>query len=520
MSLPEALQTALVDHLKLLRSDVVVHLPEGLQERDLVEAVLAASTKVSANRSYQPSPDRLESFGISQVGDSPRIIFAGPPSGHEFTSLVLALLHVSGHPPRVDVHLLKTIATIQTPLHFETFYSPTCQSCPDVVQALNIMATVNPNISHTAVNIATYATESTAREILSVPSVFVNGELLTTGRSTFVELARLILAHTNQEPDQQHPHAAAVDLDVDVAVIGGGPAGVAAAIYTARKGLSTALVAERLGGQVLDTAAIENVIGVKHTEGPTYARDLENHLRAHPVEVRAAEKVSILAPATDRNTPHVLTLDSGSKISARAVVLAPGASWRRLAVPGEDEYLRKGVTFCPHCDGPVFAGLPVAVIGGGNSGVEAALDLSNTSKEVYLLEYTSELRADAVLQEALSRRKNVKVLVNSETLEVYGDGRKVTGLRFKNIVDATERNLKVSGVFVQIGLLPATAWIPSSVQRTAAGEISVDAKGRTNVPGIFAAGDASSTPYKQIATAIASGATAAIAAFEYLATSN
>jgi len=516
--LPESMRTALREHLGLLRRDVILHLPTGSVPDPLVTEILAASPRVSVRElvSIEAPKGLPGTFAVSDsLTEIPRVFFAGSPTGHEFTSLVLALLHAGGHPPKVDASLLTELAAVQVPLLFETFYSPSCHNCPDVVQALNLVATVNPNISHVAINTAVHPDVVAARSVLSVPSVYVNGVLFATGKMSFAELAGKILAHVGVPKAPQQPR----DLGrFDVAVIGGGPAGIAAAVYASRKGLRTTLLAERLGGQVLDTVRIENIIGIPRTEGPKYARDLEEHLRANPVEVHHPARVKHLTTAPRPGLDHGLELDSGSHLTARSVIVATGASWRRMNVPGESEYLTRGVTFCPHCDGPIFTGKKVAVIGGGNSGVEAALDLSNIVDEVYLLEFSPSLRADAVLQAALSLRPNVTVLLAAETTEVLGDGEKVTGLLYKDRTAETIHRLDLAGIFVQIGLIPATSWLPECLPTSASGEILVDARGGTALPGIFAAGDASSVPYKQIVTALSSGAAAAIAAFEYLMT--
>lgn len=517
MILDDHLRRSLAEHLRLLRQGVVLRVDKDSSLLPLVQDIASTSDLLEVDPTYRS--DRGESFAVSPAGSPPRVVFAGPPAGHEFTSLVLALLHAGGHPPKVDPDLLDQVVSAASthgePLRFETFYSPSCQSCPDVVQALNVLALRCDLISHTALNATTNAAESSARNVLSVPTVFLNGVEFATGRLTFPELAKLLLARLSGPQSNSLPsdHGS-----FDLAVVGGGPAGIAAAIYAARKGLTVALVAERLGGQVLDTLGIENIIGIEHTEGPRYARDLETHLRAHPVRVLEAERVTALNPNSDSGSLHQLLLATGSTLSARSVVLATGASWRKLGVPGEQDYLRKGVTFCPHCDGPMFAKQRVAVIGGGNSGVEAALDLSNIASEVVLVEFAPALKADAVLQSALARRENVSVLRNTETLEVHGDGSKVTRLRLRDKATGTTSELDVSGVFIQIGLVPATSWLGSEIALTPSGEIITDERGRTSLSGVFAAGDVSTVPYKQIATAVASGAAAAITAFEYLMT--
>ena len=511
--IPPDLRATLADHLRLLRDDVVLYADEAWAKDDLVSAVLGASTRLSL-RPPDPScaPEgRSFTFAVGPVSGAPRVFFAGLPNGHEFASLVLALLHVGGHPPKAEPEVLAGISRIESPLRFETYYSPTCLNCPDVVQALNTLAALNQNVTHVAVNTATHGDEAAERGVLSVPTVFCNGERFATGRMTLSEITARILSEFAGSSSLPAPR----DLGLfDLAVVGGGPAGVAAAIYSARKGVRTVLVAERLGGQVLDTVGIENVVGIPKTEGPLFARDLESHVRSLPVDIIQGDLVESML--TGKDDGYVLHLRSGSRLSARSVVLAPGASWRKLNIPGEQDYLTRGVTFCPHCDGPMFAGKDVAVIGGGNSGIEAALDLANIASHVHVLEYAETLRADAVLQSALRTRPNVSIHPSSEPLEILGDSGRVTHLRYKDRVSGSPKVLELEGIFVQIGLVPATSWLPKSLVKNAHGEIVVDSKGRTNLPGVFAAGDATIAPYKQIVTATASGASAAIAAFEYL----
>ena len=507
------LRAALVEHLRLLRNDVVLYADAASAREDLIAAVLEASPRVSLGPVGPDfAPDgRAFTFAVGSGSDTPRIFFAGLPNGHEFASLVLALLHVGGHPPKVDSKVLSSVSRIESSLRFETFYSPTCLNCPDVVQALNTLAALNPNITHVAINTAIHSKEASDRGVLSVPTVFCNGERFASGRMSLPDIVDRVLA----EFGDSRPVSAPQDLGAfDLAVVGGGPAGVASAIYSARKGVRTILLAERLGGQVLDTVGIENVVGIPKTEGPRFARDLESHVRSLPVEIVQGDVVESLLTA--KGGGYDLSLRSGSHLTARSVVLAPGASWRKLNIPGEQEYLTRGVTFCPHCDGPMFAGKKVAVIGGGNSGVEAALDLANIAAHVSVLEYAESLRADAVLQSALHLRPNVSVHLASEVLEIAGDSEKVTHLYYKDRVSGSTATLDIDGIFVQIGLVPATAWLPKSLEKNAHGEVVIDAKGRTNLPGVFAAGDATTAPYKQIVTATAAGATAAIAAFEYL----
>ena len=480
----------------------------------LEEIVDLSDGRISHERTGDAA--RRPSFRI--VGGDPTITnaaeveFAGLPLGHEFTSLVLALLQAGGHPSTADPELLERIRGLTGERHFETFFSQSCQNCPDVVQALNLLAILNPQISHTSIDGGTFREEAEARGVLAVPMVFLDGELFGQGRMTLEEVVgRLDVDAETAQVERLSDLAA-----FDVLVIGGGPAGAAAAIYAARKGIRTALVADRFGGQLLDTMAIENFPSVAHTEGPRMAADLESQVRSYGVEVILGRSVSHLTPATTLGGDHEVLLDSGVRLQARSVVVAAGARWRTMGVPGEEVYRTRGVTFCPHCDGPLFAGKRVAVIGGGNSGVEAAIDLAGIVEHVTLVEFQDALRADDVLQRPLGSLPNVDVLTATRTAEVIGDSTKVTALRVADRDGATERDLDVAGVFVQIGLLPNTEWADGTLDRTASGEIVIDARAATNVPGVFAAGDCTTAPFKQIAVAAGSGATAALSAFDHL----
>ncbi len=451
--------------------------------------------------------ERRPSFAIHLPDEAPRVRFAGLPLGHEFTSLVLALLHVSGHPPRVDQESLERGKALPGPLAFEVFFSQDCQSCPDVVQGLNTLAAQNPNVSVTSIDGALFREEVERHQIMSVPTIFLNGERFGQGRMEFDELvtkldgsaaAGRVQALSSKEP-------------FDILVVGGGPAGAAAAIYAVRKGLRTGLVTERVGGQVLDTLAIENYISVAETDGPKWVAGLEEQLAAYPIEIIKRERASRLVPGE----PHALELESGGVLRGRSVILAPGARWRDMNVPGEQEYRTRGVTYCPHCDGPLFKGKRVAVIGGGNSGVEAAIDLAGVVEHVTVLEFMKELKADDVLQRKLRSMRNVEIITEARTTEVRGDGRQVVGLTYEDRATGELRQLEVAGVFVQIGLLPNTDWLKGAIELNAMGEIAVDTRGQTSLKGVFAAGDATTTPYKQIVIAAGDGAKAALGAFEH-----
>ncbi|WP_182345227.1 MULTISPECIES: alkyl hydroperoxide reductase subunit F [Comamonas] len=455
---------------------------------------------------------RKPSFLITNPGTDVGVRFAGVPLGHEFTSLVLALLQVGGHPSKESAELLEQVKNIDTPLHFETFYSLSCHNCPDVVQALNLMSVLNPKITHTAIDGGLFQKEVQEREIMGVPTVFVNGQRFGQGR---MELAEIVAKVDTGAAAREAQKISAKDA-FDVLIVGGGPAGAAAAIYAARKGIRTGIAAERLGGQVLDTVDIENFISVSKTDGPKFAAAMESHIRDYEVDIMNLQTAKSLTPAAQEGGLIEIETESGAKLKARTVILSTGARWRNMNVPGEDTYRTKGVTYCPHCDGPLFKGKPVAVIGGGNSGVEAAIDLAGVVQHVTLLEFAAELKADAVLQRKLRSLPNVTVILNAQTTEVNGDGKKVTGLTYKDRTNDEIKTVALEGIFVQIGLLPNTGWLKGTVQLTPFGEIEIDAKGHTNLPGVFAAGDCTNVPYKQIVIAAGAGATAALSAFDHL----
>jgi alkyl hydroperoxide reductase subunit F len=478
-----------------------------------LQALLGEIASLSDKITYARTDDdaRRPSFEIRRSGSDTAVRFAGIPMGHEFTSLVLALLQVGGHPSREAQELLAQIAALEGDYAFESYFSQSCQNCPDVVQALNLMAVLNPGITHVAIDGALFQAEVEARQVMAVPTVFLNGEVFGAGRMTLAEIVgKLDTGAAAREARQLDAKA-----PFDVLVVGGGPAGAAAAIYAARKGIRTGVAAERFGGQVLDTMGIENLVSVAETEGPKLASALEQNVRANGVDVMNGQRAARLVPAGDDGLLQV-ELDSGAVLRARTVVLGTGARWRQMGVPGEDQYRNKGVAYCPHCDGPLFKGKRVAVIGGGNSGVEAAIDLAGIVAHVTLVEFDSKLRADEVLQRKLRSLANVTVLVNAQTTEVLGDGGKVTGLAWRDRLLGSEHRVELEGVFVQIGLLPNTEWLKGTVELSARGEIVVDERGQTSVPGVFAAGDATTEPYKQIVVAMGAGSTAALSAFDQL----
>jgi alkyl hydroperoxide reductase subunit F len=457
------------------------------------------------------SDARRPSFSVGRPGEAARVRFAGLPMGHEFTSLVLALLQVGGYPPKVEAALIEQIRALEGKFHFETCISLSCHNCPDVVQALNLIAALNPGATSTMIDGALFQDEVESRKIMAVPSVFLNGEPFGQGRMTLEEiLAKIDTGAAARE-------AAKLDAAApfDMLVVGGGPAGAAAAIYAARKGIRTGVVAERFGGQVLDTLAIENLISVPHTEGPKLARALEAHVADYEVEVMNLQRAEALEPAGSDGLARV-KLAGGATLKAKTIVLATGARWREMNVPGEKEYRNRGVAYCPHCDGPLFKGKRVAVIGGGNSGVEAAIDLAGIVAHVTLLEFDSKLRADAVLQNKLRSLPNVTVITSAQTTEVTGDGEKLNTLVYTDRNTGESHRVELEGVFVQIGLLPNTDWLKGTVALSPRGEIEVDQRGQTSAPGIFAAGDATTVPYKQIVTAMGDGAKASLAAFDHL----
>jgi len=459
---------------------------------------------------------RRPSFALHRPGADIGLRFAGIPMGHEFTSLVLALLQVGGHPSKLEADLIEQIKGVEGQFSFETYFSLSCQNCPDVVQALNLMAVLNPNIRHVAIDGALFQDEVNERQIMSVPSIYLNGQLFGQGRMGVEEiLAKIDSGASARDAEKLKAKAA-----FDVLVVGGGPAGAAAAIYAARKGIRTGVAAERFGGQVLDTLAIENFISVQETEGPKLARALEEHVKQYEVDIINLQRATALIPAQGAGGLHEVQFDSGASLKAKTLILATGARWREMKVPGEQAYRGKGVAYCPHCDGPLFKGKRVAVIGGGNSGVEAAIDLAGIVAHVTLIEFDSQLRADAVLQKKLHSLANVKVITSALTTEVLGDGQKVSGLVYQDRHSDELHTVELEGIFVQIGLLPNSDWLKGVIELSPRGEIIVDAKGGTNVPGIFAAGDVTTVPYKQIVIAVGEGAKASLSAFDHLIRAN
>ncbi len=475
--------------------------------RTLLQEITALSPRL-AYREVNDDNERKPSFALNRAGSTMGVRFAGIPMGHEFTSLILALLQVGGHPPKASDDVLEQIRNLEGEYVFETYISLSCQNCPEVVQALNLMSVINPNIRHTMIDGALFQDEVSARQIMAVPTIFLNGQNFGQGR---MELEEILAKIDTGAAAREAAKLAKKDV-FDVLVVGGGPAGASAAIYSARKGIRTGVVGERFGGQVLDTLSIENFISVKETEGPKLAAALEQHVREYDVDIMNLQRAAALIPGDLIE----VKLESGASLKAKSVIIATGARWRELNVPGEKEYRNKGVAYCPHCDGPLFKGKRVAVVGGGNSGVEAAIDLAGIVGHVTLLEFDSKLRADEVLQRKLRSLANVTVITDAQTTEVTGDGSKVNGMRYTDRKSGAAQTIALEGIFVQIGLLPNTDWLKGTVALSNRGEIEVDAKGQTSVPGVFAAGDVTTVPYKQIIIAMGEGSKAALGAFDHL----
>lgn len=490
--------------------EIVACLDDGAKSRELrelLQEIELMSDRISLIE-RNDSDQRKPSFSINRSGTDIGVRFAGIPMGHEFTSLVLALLQVGGHPIKLDEATIEQIRALDGDYKFETYFSLSCQNCPDVVQALNVMSIINPRIQHVAIDGALYQDEVEARQIMSVPTMFLNGEVFGQGRSSVEE----ILAKLDTNASSRKAEELSAKDPYDVLIVGGGPAGAAAAVYAARKGIRTGVVAERFGGQVLDTMAIENFISVKETDGPKFAAALEQHVKAYDVDIMNLQKADSLVPGKLIE----VQLANGGTLKAKTVILATGARWREINVPGEREYRNNGVAYCPHCDGPLFKGKRVAVIGGGNSGVEAAIDLAGLVAHVTLIEFGDALRADAVLQRKLNSLPNVTIITSAQTTEIHGDGKKVNGLSYKDRSTDELHQVELEGVFVQIGLVPNTEWLKGTLALSRHGEIEVDARGQTSVPGVFAAGDCTTVPYKQIVISAGDGAKAALAAFDYL----
>jgi alkyl hydroperoxide reductase subunit F len=506
MILDKELKAQLTQYLELMEGNVLLKVSAGSDDtsRDMVALVDELATMSPKIKIEQTKLERTPSFSVNRTDEDTGVTFAGIPLGHEFTSLVLALLQVSGRSPKVDQEVIDQVKNLDGTFHFESYISLSCQNCPEVVQALNIMSILNPNVSHTMIDGSVFKEEAESKNVMAVPTVFLNGEEFSGGRISLEE----ILAKLGSAPDASDFE----DKDpFDVLVVGGGPGGASAAIYAARKGIRTGIVAERFGGQILDTAAIENFISVNRTEGPRLAANLEEHVKEYDIDVMNLQRATRL----EKKDLIEIELENGAVLQSKSVILSTGARWRNVGVPGEAEFRNKGVAYCPHCDGPLFEGKEIAVIGGGNSGIEAAIDLAGIVKHVTVLEFMEELKADSVLQDRLNSLPNVTVLKNVQTKEITGTD-SVNGITYIERDTGTEKHIELAGVFVQIGLVPNTDWLGDTVERNKFGEIVVNDRGETNIPGVFAAGDCTNSPYKQIIISMGSGATASLSAFDYL----
>jgi len=479
--------------------------PKAREMDELLREIAELSDKITVR---QEANERTPSFAINRVGTDIGVRFAGIPLGHEFTSLVLALLHVGGHTIKLEQAVIDQIAALDGDYVFETYISLSCHNCPEVVQALNTMSVINPRIKVVTIDGGVFKKEVEDKQILAVPMMFLNGQHFGQGRTNVEE----ILAKIDVNGGAKKAAELSQKEAFDVLIVGGGPAGAAAAIYAARKGIRTGVLADRFGGQVLDTLAIENFVSLKATDGPKFAVALEEHVKDYEVDIMNTQRASKLVGG---KLIEVHT-ESGAVLKSKSVIIATGARWREINVPGEKEYKNHGVAYCPHCDGPLFKGKRVSVIGGGNSGVEAAIDLAGLVKEVTLIEYGNELRADAVLQRKLTSLPNVKVIKSAQTTEIHGDGKIVNGLSYKDRNTGAIHRIDLEGVFVQIGLVPNAEFLKGSIELSAHGEIEVDARGQTSMPGVFAAGDVTTVPFKQIVIAVGEGAKASLAAFDYL----
>ena len=481
--------------------------PKSREMDELLREITALSAKISLRQDNEANV-RKPSFAINRAGTDIGVRFAGIPLGHEFTSLVLALLQVGGHPIKLDAPVIEQIRNLDGDYEFEAFISLSCHNCPEVVQALNAMSIINPRIKVTTIDGGVFKDEVESRQIMAVPMMFLNGEHFGQGRTSVEE----ILAKLDSNAGQRMAAELSTKDPFDVLIVGGGPAGAAAAIYAARKGIRTGVLADRFGGQVLDTLAIENFVSMKATDGPRFAVALEEHVKHYEVDIMNTQRAAKLAGGKMIE----VTTESGAVLKSKSVIIATGARWREVNVPGEKEYRNHGVAYCPHCDGPLFKGKRVAVIGGGNSGVEAAIDLAGIVQHVTLIEFGNELRADAVLQRKLHSLKNVNVITSGQTTEIHGDGKKVTGLSYIDRASGETKKVDLEGVFVQIGLVPNTEWLKGTLALSRHGEIEVDVRGQTSIPGVFAAGDVTTVPFKQIVIAVGEGAKASLAAFDHL----
>lgn len=506
MVLDKDIKQQLIEYLKLMEGTVLIKVSAASDDVsnnmiNLMDELASLSSNIKVEK---VKLSRTPSFSINKLNEETGVTFAGIPLGHEFTSLVLALLQVSGRAPKVDQNIIDAIKNLKGEYHFESYISLSCHNCPEVVQALNLMSILNPNITHTMIDGGVFKDEIEKKNIMAVPAVYLNGSFFSSGRMTVEEiLSKIGVTKDTSEFTNKEPY--------DVLVVGGGPAGASAAIYSARKGIRTGIVVDRFGGQILDTIGIENFISVKYTEGPKLAANLEEHVKDYDVDIMNLQRAKRL----EKKDFIEIELENGAVLKSKTVIISTGARWRNLGVPGEEEFKNKGVTYCPHCDGPLFKGKDVAVIGGGNSGIEAAIDLAGIVNHVTVLEFMPELKADEVLQERLLSLKNVTVLKNVQTKEFTGTD-KIDGITYLERDTGEVKHIELEGIFVQIGLVPNTDWLGESIERNKIGEIIVNNHGATNIPGVFAAGDCTNTPYKQIIISMGSGASAALGAFDYL----
>ena len=509
------LQTQLQAYLQNLRHPIrlIASLDDSThaaEMHELLSEIAALSDKVSVDTTGDDA--RKPSFVIAKEGETRGVRFAAIPMGHEFTSLVLALLWTGGHPPKVDAQVIEQIQALDSDMNFEVYMSLSCHNCPDVVQAATLMAIYNPKINTVVIDGALFQDEVNARQVMAVPMVYMNDAVFGSGRMSLEE----IVAKIDTQSEEREAAKLNQKEPFDVLIVGGGPAGAAAAVYAARKGIRVGVAAERFGGQTNDTMAIENYISVLETDGPKFAAALEAQVRHYEVDIMNLQRATRIVPATAIGDLIGVEMANGATLHARSVILSTGARWRNVNVPGESEYKNKGVAYCPHCDGPLFKGKRVAVIGGGNSGVEAAIDLAGVVAHVTLVEFADALKADAVLVSKLKSLPNVSIHLNAQTTEITGDGQKVNGLSYKDRATEQSHHVALEGVFVQIGLVPNTEFLKGTVELSKFGEIVVDAKGHTNLPGVFAAGDVTTVPYKQIVIAAGEGSKAALSAFDYL----
>ncbi|WP_431149789.1 alkyl hydroperoxide reductase subunit F [Acidovorax facilis] len=514
--LDEQLKTQLAAYLERVQQpfELVASLDDSETARDMRELLTTIQSLRSDKITLRTDGNdaRKPSFSLQRVGATNSLRFAGLPLGHEFTSLVLALLWTGGHPPKVEQDVIDSIKALDGDFNFEVYMSLTCHNCPDVVQALSLMAIVNPKVKTTVIEGGAFQQEVTEREIMAVPMVFLNGQVFGSGRMSIEE----IVAKLDTGAAAREAAKLSAKAPYDVLIVGGGPAGAAAAVYAARKGIRTGVAAERFGGQVNDTLAIENYISVLETDGPKFAAALEAHTRAYGVDIMNLQRADKLIPAAEPGGLISVHMANGATLQSKTVILSTGARWRNVNVPGEAEYKNKGVAYCPHCDGPLFKGKRTAVIGGGNSGVEAAIDLAGIVAHVTLIEFADQLKADAVLVNKLKSLPNVTIHTNAQTTEITGADGKVNGLKYKDRATNVEHLVPLEGVFVQIGLVPNTEWLKGTVELSKFGEIIVDSHGRTNIPGVFAAGDCTTVPFKQIVIAAGDGSKAALSAFDHL----